>query len=1342
MVSSVKLPILKKGEYILWTIKMEQYLAHTDYALWEVILNGQEKENLRALCLWPFQMSILLDSMESKMLRPYGLLLKPDLVKAPATLMNLMLLIVFLLLQAIVLKHKVAMLSMRVERFYKKTRRKLEFNGKEPVGFDKTKVECFNCHRRGHFARDYRSARNVGYKGRDNEEKATDFALMAFTSNPLSSSSSNSKLDEALREKEELKAKLKKFETSSKNITKLLDSQISAKVKTSLGYDTQFNEKEVLVVKEEEVTETVFDKRSIDEENSLANDRFKKVEGYHAVPPPLTRNYMPPKSDLSFLRLDNSIYKFKISETVTSLTKDEKGAPKTSTACAENTKEDRMAEKSVLPNNMGKGTGHKKSRPVWNDVQRINHQNKFAPTTVFTRSRRIPVSATKPKVATSTSAAKLVNTAGPKQSVHFSKSRSTFHKSYSPIRRSFYDATAHSRRNSTERVNIVRSKAVSVVKGNRVSAVKTSTCCVWRPKVNDIDQIFKDNRHMTGNKAYLADYQEINDGGFVAFGSSREFKTKDLDEFCRMKGIKRKYSNARTLQQNRVAERKNMTLIEAARTMLANSLLPITIWVEAVNTVCYVLNKALVTKSHNKTPYELLNDRTPRLDFMRPFSCPVTILNTLDPLGKFEGKADEGFLVGYSITSKAFRVFNTKTKKFEENLHVRFLENKPNVARTGPNWLFDIDSLTNSMNYIPVSAGNQTDKNAGPQDTNGNAGIQDNVDARKEVSDQYYIVLPLWSSISFTFKSLDDKVVDDKPKDDAGSNTIEEPAGGLSSPYPDAFIPATTLLYIDKDDSQIPNLEDTAELRSIGIFTGAYVDDLGIFTCPVQSVGTEADFNNRDSSNVVSPIPTHKVHIDHPKDQILGDPKEGPIIKIMRTAYVPASFYRWNLKSLQKVWRLVDLPYRKKAIGTKWVYRNKKDERGIVVRNKPRLVAQGHRQEEGINYDKVYVDDIIFRSSKKSLCDEFEALMHERFQMSFIGEITFFLGLQFWNFATSQTINDEKQIHAIVDGGYTLGSNEGSMKLKELTDLCTTLLQKVLDLDNVKTTYAKEISSMKKRFTKLEQRQSSRFLGFHPFRAGTFKRHSLGRKKISKQERKNLKSQKMFQDIDDVLDVDVDTEMIVKDKGNGEKGGSTAETVSTARPDISAARQEVGTAEPKTPPTTATLFDDEDVTIADTLVKMKNQKAKEKGIAFKNVGFEEDKNRIRSIKKRASGLSSKHKLPKKQKVNDQESKDSDKEHRKCLKVVLNDDKAINYETLDVKSLIVDCESQVLGINKAEKRYPLTKEILEKMVSSRLESKTESTLALDLIKFIKLQIKEKLSVWIHPPGDHEAYTKES
>ncbi|GJT93866.1 hypothetical protein Tco_1082711 [Tanacetum coccineum] len=98
---------------------------------------------------------------------------------------------------------------------------------------------------------------------------------------------------------------------------------------------------------------------------------------------------------------------------------------------------------------------------------------------------------------------------------------------------------------------------------------------------------------------------------------------------------------------------------------------------------------------------------------MRPFGCPVTIFNTIDHLGKFDGKANEGFFIGYPTNSKAFKVFNSRTRIVEENLHVQFSENTPNIAGSGPNWLFDIDALTNSMNYKPVVAGNQSNGNAG-----------------------------------------------------------------------------------------------------------------------------------------------------------------------------------------------------------------------------------------------------------------------------------------------------------------------------------------------------------------------------------------------------------------------------------------------------------------------------------------------------------------------------------------------------------------------------------------------------------------------------------------------------
>nr|GEU37551.1 retrovirus-related Pol polyprotein from transposon TNT 1-94 [Tanacetum cinerariifolium] len=162
-----------------------------------------------------------------------------------------------------------------------------------------------------------------------------------------------------------------------------------------------------------------------------------------------------------------------------------------------------------------------------------------------------------------------------------------------------------------------------------------------------------------------------------------KFKNREINQFCEIKGILRQFSVARTPQQNGVVKRKNKTLIEAARTMLANSKLPTTFLTETVNTACYVQNRVLVVKPHNKTPYENFHGRTPTFSFMRPFRCPVAILNTIDHLGKFDGKADEGFFVGYSLDSKAFRVFISRTRIMEENLHIRFSETTPNDVDDG-----------------------------------------------------------------------------------------------------------------------------------------------------------------------------------------------------------------------------------------------------------------------------------------------------------------------------------------------------------------------------------------------------------------------------------------------------------------------------------------------------------------------------------------------------------------------------------------------------------------------------------------------------------------------------------
>ncbi|GJV29845.1 putative ribonuclease H-like domain-containing protein [Tanacetum coccineum] len=601
------------------------------------------------------------------------------------------------------------------------------------------------------------------------------------------------------------------------------------------------------------------------------------------------------------------------------------------------------------------------------------------------------------------------------------------------------------------------------------------------------------------------------------------------DDFSRSKGIKTEYSNARTPQQNGVAERKNRTLIEVARTMLENLFLPNTFWAEAVSTACYVLNRVLVTKPQNKTPYELLTGKIPIISYIRPFGCHVTILNTIDYLGKFEGKSDKGFLVGYSLNSKAFRVYSLETKRVKENLHINFLENKPNVAGKGPNWLFDLDYLTDSMNYQPVRSENQANKTAGPEEANHSACTQDTIDARNSEMEadpaQDYFVLPICSSYTSTVKSSEAKNEGEKPHQD-------------------------TAEALRKEFAQ--EAEDL--LLQAGAARATSTNIVNTVRTPVSTASSSvADFTNLETTVNVSPIPTSRIHSIHPTTQILGDPKSAVQTrsKVNKSsgAHAFVSYIQKQRRNnhkdfqhclfacflsqiepkkisealedeswvdamqeellqfkIQKVWILVDLPYGKKAIGTKWVYRNKKDERGVVVRNKARLVAQGYRQEEGIDYDEVfapvarieairiflafasymgfivyqmdvksaflygtideevyvsqppgfvdpkfpkkvykvvkalyglhqaprawyatlstfllksgyrrgtidktlfikkdkndimlvqvYVDDIIFGSTKRSWCDEFEALMKSRFQMSSMGELTFFLRLQ------------------------------------------------------------------------------------------------------------------------------------------------------------------------------------------------------------------------------------------------------------------------------------------------------------------------------------------------------------
>nr|GEW09437.1 hypothetical protein [Tanacetum cinerariifolium] len=456
-----------------------------------------------------------------------------------------------------------------------------------------------------------------------------------------------------------------------------------------------------------------------------------------------------------------------------------------------------------------------------------------------------------------------------------------------------------------------------------------------------------------------------------------EFKNKEMNDFCSKKGIKREFNNARTPQQNGVAERRNRTLIEAARTMLADAKLPVTFWAEAVNTACYVQNRVL------------------------------------------------------------------RTKREEENLHVDFLENKLIEKGAGPNWLFDIDTLTNSINYVPVVvAGTSSTNFSGTKD----AASQD---VKKYVSSLRYIALPNWfhdAHLESSTSNAQDACNADAPESSGNSNptatsknpladqietlAVETAIPTVSSPVPTACLddspePSSDTRLISK---RVTSQDDTPSLDNILNLSNRFEDILGVTTNTDDTNGVEVDLGNMEYNISASPTPTFRIHKDHPK--------------------------------------------RVRPIGTKWVLKNKKDERGIMIKNKARLVAQGHTHEDEINYEEVftpaarieairlflayasfmgftvyqmdvksaflygtideevyvmqppgfqdpefparvykvekamyglhqaprawyvYVDDIIFGSSNLQLCREFKPLMHEKFQMSAMGELNFFLGLQ------------------------------------------------------------------------------------------------------------------------------------------------------------------------------------------------------------------------------------------------------------------------------------------------------------------------------------------------------------
>ncbi|GJU32621.1 ribonuclease H-like domain-containing protein [Tanacetum coccineum] len=1238
--SALKLPMLKTGDYDLWSMRMEQYLTYTDYDLWEVIVNGDapaaiasasagtevpippktaeqklaRKNELKAKStlllaildehllkfhgindaktLWEAIKARFKDKKESNKMQKTILkqqyenfaasrsegLDKPMIAWNTHTLImrnkydldtlsiddlyrNLKVYEAEIKVQSssssnsqnvafvssentsstnevVNTAHEVstvAMLTMRVKKFLKKTGRNLNFNGKENVGFDKTKVECYNCHRRCHFARECRAPRNQGNRNGDAPRRNA----------PVDTSTTNVLVvQDGIGYQmglESLKARIVVHE-KNKAVYEEDIAFLNAKDKVGLGYDSQMNESEVV--------HSMFNSGESDVDDSLANDRFKTYDSVYKTKvsetktsisktskdiiekPKTVRPSAPiiedwdtdsdndsvfrPKSDLTkpkftkinFVKSDDNDNRRNWNGLMTQkLGNGFEFIKKACFVCGSlnylikscDFHDKKMVEKPVL-NNKRRVIGQREIRPVWNNTQRVNHQNKlthphpkrnFVPIAVVTKSGQVPVNAAKqssPRAAASISTARPVNTAAPKPKVNDTLPTTySYFKAHSLVRKAFNQKSAAKTNNFNEKFNTARinnvttagpKAVISAVVGNGENAVKSSACWIWRPTGNAIDHNSKDSgcsRHMTGNKSFLTDYHEI-DGGFVAFEGSP--KGGKITGKCKIRTGKLNFEDVYFVKElkfnlfsvSQICDKKNSVLF--------------------TKTECLILSP----------DFKLLDESQVLLKVPRQNNMYNFDLKNVVPSGGLtclfaKPTIDESNLWHRRLGHINFKNINKLVKG--------------NLVRGLPSKLFEnyhtcVACQKGKQHKASFTVGNKTNRNANIKE---------------------YIMLPL---LYDSPQSSEDAVVDD-----AGKKITEEPANegqrnsqekeeGASNKEGDQNVQdfrATldNLLVQQKEgyanstnrdstvspsfsaagqsfdnvdlltDPFMPNLEDTANLLSTGIFSGAYDDE---------DEGAEADINNLETTMNVSPIPTTRIHKDHPKEKIIGDPLSAPqtrrmtkiseeydlisyIKKQRRTnhkdyqnclfayflsqiepkkvsqaltdsSWIEAMQDELLQFSLQKVWRLIDLPKGKHAIGTKWVYRNKKDERGINIRTRldwlhpwvtPKkkelnmmrfflLYARMKKSIRGgvsvqppgfedpqfptrftrrgtidktlfIKKDKgdillvqVYVDDIICGSTKKSLCTEFESLIHKKFQMSSMGELTFFLGLQ------------------------------------------------------------------------------------------------------------------------------------------------------------------------------------------------------------------------------------------------------------------------------------------------------------------------------------------------------------
>ena len=505
-----------------------------------------------------------------------------------------------------------------------------------------------------------------------------------------------------------------------------------------------------------------------------------------------------------------------------------------------------------------------------------------------------------------------------------------------------------------------------------------------------------------------------------------EFDNDAFEILCNENGYKHNFSAPRTPQQNGVVERKNRILQEMARSMLNENGLPKYFWAEAVNTSCHIVNRVLIRPKMDKTPYELWKGRKPNIGYFRVFGCKCFILNTKDNLGKFDAKSDVGVFLGYSTTSKAYRVFNKRTLVVEESMHVVFDETNTFVEKN----LDDDDlGLEHQMSNVDLNDKEVMDE---PQTSNTSQRQEEQVDDPKQDSASYQLPKEWRYSTSHP----KDKILGDISQGVATRSSLKNVWNNLA--FLSQIEPKN---FKDAENDEFWILAMQEELNQ---FERSDVWELVPRPSTQSVIGTKWVFRNkRDEHGVIVRNKARLVAQGYNQEEGIDyEETFAPVARLesIRMLLAFAShkefiLYQMDVKSAFLNGYIVEEVYVEQPPGFQdhkypdYVFKLKKALYGL--KQAPRawydrlskfLLQNGFSigkvdttlftKTKGVDLIivQIYVDDIIFGSTNVSLCEEFSKCMHSEFEMSMMGELNYFLGLQIKQTKEGIFINQAKYV--------------------------------------------------------------------------------------------------------------------------------------------------------------------------------------------------------------------------------------------------------------------------------------------------------------------------------------------